>query len=41
MADYQEAIQQPYLSKPFVSGQLQPSRTPSARQLPRNDANKA
>ena len=25
MADYQEAIQRPYLSKPSMSGQLQPS----------------
>ena len=41
MADYQEAIQRPYLSKPSVSGQLQPSRTLSARQWPRNYANKA
>ena len=41
MADYQEAIQRPYLSKPSVSGQLQPSRTSSSRQWPRNDANKA
>ena len=40
MADYQEAIQRPYLSKPSVSGQLQPSRTPSARRWSRNDANK-
>ena len=36
MADYQEPIQLPYLSKPSVSHQLQPSRTPSARQWPRN-----
>ena len=35
MADYQEAIQRPYLSNPSMSGQLQPSRSPSARQWPR------
>ena len=40
ITDYQEAIQRPYLSKPSVSGQLQPSRSPSARQWPSNDANK-
>ena len=31
MSDYQEAIQRPYLSKPSVSGQLQPSRSPSGQ----------
>ena len=30
-----------YLSKPSVSGKLQPGFTPSARQWPRNNANKA
>ena len=39
MTDYEEAIQQPYLSKPSVSGQLQPRRSPSSRQWPRNYAN--
>ena len=42
MANYHEAIQRPYLSKPSVSRQLQPSRSSFDQDIwPRNDANEA